>query len=106
MYKKETINPKCLHTDRDLSFANTGHILPCCWLNTSYNQPGIKELFSEKLHIDNNTVEDIINSEEWINFFNNLKTGKAPKNCRIFCSGPLEDNAEETKVIHNNSSYK
>lgn len=105
MYKKETINPKCLHTDRDLSFANTGHILPCCWLNDSYEEPGIKELFSERLHIDNNTVEDIINSKEWIDFFNNLKSN-APAICRKFCSGPLEDYVEETKEIHNNSSYK
>lgn len=101
--KKSNFNPKCLHTDRDVSYSNTGHITPCCWLNTRYKEPGIKELFNERLHINNNTVEDIINSKEWINFFDNLKSDKAPKTCRKFCTGALEDNPEETKVRYENN---
>tara|TARA_X000001036_G_scaffold269951_1_gene250663 strand:+ start:1417 stop:2394 length:978 start_codon:yes stop_codon:yes gene_type:complete len=103
--KKGTINPKCLHTKRDLSYSNTGHLMPCCWLNTRYKEPKIKELFDNKLHIDNNTVEDIINSNEWITFFNRLKNkpDTAPQTCRKFCKGALEDNPEETKVRYANN---
>jgi hypothetical protein len=101
--KKSNFNPKCLHTNRDVSYSNTGHILPCCWLNTRYKEPGIKELFNERLHINNNKVKDIINSKEWIDFFNNLKSDTAPKTCRKFCTGALEDNPEETKVRYENN---
>jgi len=31
----DTINPKCLQ-DRAISYSVTGHILPCCWVNTSW----------------------------------------------------------------------
>jgi len=101
--QKSNFNPKCVFTKRDLSYSNTGHILPCCWLNTQYKEPMIKELFNERLHINNNKVEDIINSIEWIDFFNKLKSDTAPRTCRKFCTGALENNPEETKVIYENN---
>ena len=47
MLKEKKLNPKCLLSNRQLSFSNTGHIMPCCWTNVSYRVPGLKELFSE-----------------------------------------------------------
>tara|TARA_B100001142_G_C14180035_1_gene595770 strand:+ start:56 stop:361 length:306 start_codon:yes stop_codon:yes gene_type:complete len=96
-----TLNPKCILTNRDLSYSNSGHILPCCWVNTQFNDKYIKHLFKDNLHIDNNdTIEDIVNSKEWKEFMNVLKNNSdedLPKQCKIFCSVKLEDNFEETK---------
>jgi len=100
------INPKCLLSDRDLSFSNTGHIMPCCWLNTRYKENGISKLFDNKHHIDNNTtVEDIINSKDWNDFFETLKNNpsKAPLTCKRFCSNNVNDNPEETKIRYENN---
>lgn len=96
----KSFKPKCIHTNRDLSFSNTGHILPCCWLNTQNKEIGVSKLFDSKLHIDNNTVEEILNSEDWKNFFNILKndSSKVPFTCKRFCTNDLNDNPEETKI--------
>jgi MoaA/NifB/PqqE/SkfB family radical SAM enzyme len=100
--EKKVFEPKCLKTKRDLAWNNKGKILPCCWLNTRYNEPIIKDLFNDSLHMDNNdTVEDIINSKEWIKFFNIIKrpTKDKPKRCLTMCTGPANSNPEENKVV-------
>lgn len=103
--KQNNFNPKCLHTTRALSFSNTGHVMPCCWLNTCYNEKGIKNLFDNKNHIDNNTVIDIMNNEDWNSFFDTLKNNpsNAPSTCKRYCSNDLNDNPEETKVRYENN---
>ena len=110
MLKEKKLNPKCLLSNRALSFSNTGHIMPCCWTNASYRVPGLKELFSDKLHIDNNdSVEDIIESDEYKKFFDLLKNdpSNAPKTCKRFCSGATDDNVEESKEYEKAiSSYR
>ena len=85
-----------------MAWSNKGRVLPCCWLNTGYNKPIIKDLFNDSLHMDNNdTVEDIINSKEWIEFFNIIKrpTTDKPKQCLAMCTGPANSNPEESKTI-------
>ena len=58
---------------------------------------GMDDLFKEELKIENvNTVEDIIMSIEWIDFFNELTTGNSvPKICMKYC-GDEKDTREET----------
>ena len=64
--KANTLKPKCLLTDRDLSYSVTGHILPCCWVNTSFNDRHIKSLLKDKLKIENNnSIEEILDKKEW-----------------------------------------
>jgi len=103
--KENKLNPKCLLTSRALSFSNTGHVLPCCWLNTCIEEKGVENLFDNKNHIDNNTVENIINSKDWNDFFETLKNNpsKAPLTCKRFCSNNVNDNPEETKIRYENN---
>ena len=104
---KNNFKPKCLLTDRDLSFSSTGHILPCCWLNTSMKEKHIDKLFSEKLHIENNdTVREIIDSDEWKNFFDKLENdpiGSLPSTCELYCSVSLEKNIGVNRTRINRS---
>ena len=100
---KSGIKPKCLLSDRDLSYSSTGHILPCCWVNISMNDQQMGPLFSDKLHIDNNTVDEIVNSDEWKEFFLKLKTyslDKLPYACVENCSKSLEKNSSCNKMIN------
>jgi hypothetical protein len=97
-----TFNPKCLN-GKELGYSVTGHITPCCWTNISWywdkNNPQLAKLFSPELHIDNNkTVEDILNSEPWRNFFDMLKNNPdlAPFNCRKNCSRLMNEDPEES----------
>ena len=47
--KANTLKPKCLLTDRDLSYSVTGHILPCCWVAGSmykwWQKPGENQVW-------------------------------------------------------------
>ena len=99
---KNNFKPKCLLTDRDLSFSSTGHILPCCWLNTSMKANHIDKLFSKKLHIDNNTIQEIIDSNEWKNFFNKLENDSIdnlPATCKDYCKVDLNINVESNRIL-------
>jgi len=93
MYK---IHPKCLH-NKELSLCNTGHILPCCWINDLVNNYQWKDFFSTEMHIDKfETIDEIFETETWKNFFDMLKTDptKAPTRCKDKCSVPLDVDPE------------
>ena len=79
-------------------------MLHCCWtdplrnLKTYYygSMDGMDNLFKEELKIENvDTVEDIIMSTEWLDFFERLTTGtEIPKICVRYC-GDDKDTREE-----------
>lgn len=105
--------PKCVHVNRAEAYVNTGHILPCCWLDgmLARKEPEIDKLFAEHLKVENNeTLEDIITSEEWIEFFNNIlnQPKNAPKECYKYCGestelnkNPQRDLIRDTQLIEN-----
>ena len=88
--KKNTLKPKCLLTNRDLSYSVTGHILPCCWVNVAWENEQLKNLFKDELHIDNNkSIEEILNKDEWKDFKNLLENGldkDIPSVCKKYCN--------------------
>ena len=96
-----------------ISLTAPGFVLPCCWLasyaafwpkasgemadgsdglNGSENfseDEKIKLFFAKELHIDNNeTIDDIINSDTWQNFMSDLinKPEESSPLCFIRCS--------------------
>ena len=93
-----------LDTGKILTIKLVDHHLIREWANLFCSLPleetEISKLFDSKLHIDNNTVEEILNSEDWKNFFNILKndSSKVPFKCRSNCTNDLNDNPEETKI--------
>ena len=101
---KDGLKPKCLLSDRDLSYSSTGHILPCCWANVAMDEKQMGPLFSDKLHIDNNnTVDEIVTSDEWKDFFFKLKTyslDQLPDTCVENCSNSLQNNNSCNKMIN------
>ena len=75
-----------------LSITATGFVLPCCWLASVYGphdeediskDEKIKPLFDKELHIDNKTIEDIVNSDTWQNFMSDLVN--RPEESSPFC---------------------
>jgi len=104
--KKNTLKPKCLLTNRDLSYSVTGHILPCCWVNTSFNDKHIKSLLTDKLKIENNnSIEEILDKKEWKEFINVLENNSdenLPPVCKRYCSVGLERNVENERKLYEN----
>ena len=93
-------------TDRDLSYSVTGHILPCCWVNTSFNDRHIKSLLKDKLKIENNnSIEEILDKKEWKEFINVLENNSdknLPSICKKYCSVGLERNIENERKLYEN----
>ena len=104
---KNTLKPKCLLTNRDLSYSVTGHILPCCWVNVAWEDESIKKLFKDKLHIDNNkSIEDILDSDEWKEFMSKLENSPdkdIPSVCKRYCSTDLKKNVEGDRKLYANN---
>ena len=104
---KNTLKPKCLLTNRDLSYSVTGHILPCCWVNTAWEDKQLKNLFKDKLHIDNNkSIEEILNKDEWKDFMKLLENSPdkdIPPVCKRYCSVDLERNVENERKLYANN---
>jgi len=99
---KSGFTPKCIMSDRDVSFSSTGHITPCCWTNISYEEKHLEKLFSEKLHINNNnSVQEILDSKEWKDFFNKLRNDSIdtlPETCVEYCNHGLNHNKESKRI--------
>ena len=81
------LKPKC-HKGRGIAYVSTGHLLPCCWCDTIH--PKAKQqfvdlgFFYEDLNLENNdTIEDILMSDVWINFHRMLyeRSEDAPYVC-------------------------
>ena len=84
-----TFDPACLK-NKEYGWDFQGKLLPCCW----YWQPGqqhlsfLPELTDDKFNIGNvKSVNDIINSKEWIDFHKMLKDNpeNAPEICKTYC---------------------
>ena len=105
--KVNTLKPKCLLTNRDLSYSVTGHILPCCWVNTAWEDKQLKNLFKDDLHIDNNkSIEEILNKDEWKDFMKLLENSPdkdIPPVCKRYCSVDLERNVENERKLYANN---
>ena len=80
------IDPKCLN-GFSVAYSATGYILPCCYAD-NHNIEDFSELMTEDMMVDNNDdIEDIVYSDQWLEFYNKLKTNSkdAPRACKYYC---------------------
>lgn len=87
---------------REIAYINSGYLLPCCWLDGEENKKFIKSLLKEKLKVENvDNVEDIITSEEWIDWFDVLinRPEEAKPVCYRYCRSPRSENPLRRKRI-------
>ena len=66
------VKPRCLNKTTPKYYATTGHILPCCWLDSHKDE--VKELFDDSLKLNKNTVDEVINSDIWKKFNEKIKS--------------------------------
>tara|TARA_Y100000034_G_scaffold87326_1_gene104736 strand:- start:270 stop:1268 length:999 start_codon:yes stop_codon:yes gene_type:complete len=115
----EKLRPKCIEKldklkpeslarqgPKQLGHSSLGYLLPCCWQDPSAirikETEDIKDLFQDHLKIENvDTIEEILFSDEWINFFKVLVTDpeNAPSSCQRRCKELVVD--EHDRIITN-----
>lgn len=82
------IDAKCMDNRQEaFGITNLGQLIPCCWADNQFNR---KDKDYQKLlmasHItDYDTIEEIFETEEWINFFVGLKENKGFAVCYNVC---------------------
>lgn len=81
------IYPKCLEKDAEYGNTARGFILPCCWLDTPDLFDGDAAfLVKEKFKLDNvDSVDEILESDEWTQFYSDLRNDIGPKQCHSTC---------------------
>lgn len=86
------IDPDCLkHThsdaypDQGLAYTATGHIVPCCWFDTPDLFKSNHSYIAKELTPDT-TIKAIVESDDWIAFYDNLKRGIGLPPCHRRCT--------------------
>lgn len=86
--KARELDPKCLD-NRQPSFAmtNRGELIPCCWVDCQQNRfdKDYQRLLSVSKIEDYDTIDEIVLTEEWINFTQNISNGIGFLGCYITC---------------------
>ena len=86
--------PKCkTETQEKYPYLSaTGQLYPCCWLDsTQRNNPEYASLNVDHLNIRYNTINEIVKSKEWKNFYKNLKVDTCPSFCKERCTTNLKN---------------
>jgi hypothetical protein len=73
-----------------IAYCSDGYLLPCCWLDTEWSKKTLVELglYDNELKLENNnSVEDIVKSNQWKSFIRILQEEPelAPKKCHEKC---------------------
>jgi len=88
------IDPKCLKGTTSLGHDTRGFIMPCCWCaGMVFRDDGLESLTKDHLKLSNvDSVEQIISSKEWNEFFKVLKEQPedAPQICKLVCKTGYE----------------
>ena len=88
--EEKKFEPQCLN-GKGYGHSTSGHLLPCCW--SDYYKDQIPELIQDKFKLKNMKVNNIINSDEWKEFF---KFENPRQYCKEYCS--KKKNSSRTKI--------
>jgi len=80
------LNPKCFK-NWATAYTATGYLVPCCYCDNpeTMNDSNFKKLLDASKVEESNSIEDILLSDEWSNFRDNLKKDIAPNVCFRYC---------------------
>ena len=85
--------PRCIKGEKPPAYSATGYIVPCCWCDNVDLEKDFSFILKEKLKLENvEKVEDILLSQEWVDFFRMLRdnSNEAPSVCKKYCSSEWE----------------
>lgn len=89
MNSKETeLDPKCLDRRQEaFGLTNRGELIPCCWLDNQVNRqdPDYGQLLLASRIDDYDSIEEILLTDEWVEFYQNIAKGKGFTICHLVC---------------------
>lgn len=93
------LDPRCISGIQQMAMTNRGHLIPCCYMDTikSMKSEYMQKLLKVSKVSEHNSIKDIVLSDEWLEFCENLKKDIAPEQCFKTC-GTKEVRAEPLRV--------
>jgi|SRR6056300_926007 len=101
------LKPKCFNGDLQAAITNRGYLIPCCYCDTKTNlsSPEMKKLEKVSKIDDVNNIEEILLSDEWQEFANNLENDKGPPACWHVCSSDKNETKRHTTYYKNKKVF-
>ncbi len=90
------LDPLCFKNEIALAVTNQGYLIPCCRCDvpSSMNDPEFKKLLAVSKISDVDDINEILLSEEWIQFYKNLINNKGLKACIDTCRADKSENSK------------
>ena len=81
------IEPMCIKGNMNLAITNRGEVIPCCRCDTNENMsdPEFRKMIDRSRIADHGSIDDIIESDVWKQFYDQLKENRGPKACWDTC---------------------
>ena len=96
------LDPQCFNGKMSFAVTNRGHLIPCCRCDDPRTMGDTKfqELLAVSKISDNNTIENILETDEWKLFYINLTQHQGPDACKNTCNKNKDkDKIQEIKLI-------
>lgn len=96
------LDPKCFKDDMSFAVTNRGHLIPCCQCDDlgTMNDPEFQKLLAVSKISDYESIDEILKTKEWTQFFEDLKNNKGPDACRRIClKNKSADKIQVIKII-------
>lgn len=88
------LDPKCF-SEMPMAVTNDNLLLPCCFCDTPVNRtdPLMQDLLRVSKIKNYSSLDEIVETDEWIQFSENLKNNIGPVACKITCA--VRDNQND-----------
>jgi MoaA/NifB/PqqE/SkfB family radical SAM enzyme len=75
---------KCLNGNREINVTIEGHVYPCGWFNTGYQQNLFVKKYADRISIHTRSIKEILEDPCWDELIGTFATGALPV-CRVKC---------------------
>lgn len=107
---KIIFKPKCCCSGQQLAITNRGHLIPCCYIDNTIgmSDPIIQQLLTVSKISDYEKIEEIMKTQEWIQFEENLlsKNGAWPLVCVHHCQVRADSDIVRKEEIFDPATMK
>jgi hypothetical protein len=107
-----TFKPKCVNRNdkggaTGIAYNNRGFLLPCCFADGYQPNNEFSEFYDETLNLENSTVEEILTSDVWVDFFYNIMNGEPLySTCKKICVESHDSDPYRDHIFLNKNEKK
>ena len=106
----QKLDPECFKGNISFAITNRGELIPCCYCDTpdTINDPKFTKLLAVSKISEVDSIQEILLTDEWQEFYNDLLNHKGPPACWSTCNDEKGNNIgqrRETVVDPNTSKF-